>query len=31
MNDLFFSYIMVRTSYIPWDDNDITFVLDQHA
>jgi len=27
----FFSYIMVRTSYIQWDDNDVCFVLDQHA
>ena len=27
----FFSYIMARTSNIQWDDNDIRFVLDQHA
>ena len=26
-----FSYIKVRTSYIQWDDNDVHFVLDQHA
>jgi hypothetical protein len=30
-NMQFFSYIMVRTSYIQWDDNDIHFVLDKHA
>ena len=24
-------YIMARTSYIPWDDNDSRFILDQHA
>jgi hypothetical protein len=22
---------MARTSYIRWDDNDVSFVLDQHA
>ena len=27
----FFSHIMVRTSYIWWDDDDICFVLDQHV
>ena len=27
-NEQFFSYIMVRTSYIPWDDNNVQFVLD---
>jgi hypothetical protein len=26
-----FSYIMTRTSYIRWNDNDIRFVLDRHA
>jgi len=25
------SYIMARTSYFEWDDNDICFVLDQQA
>ena len=30
-NEQFFSYIMARTSYIRWDDNDVLFVLDQHA
>ena len=29
-NEQFFSYIMARTSYIWWDD-DVRFVLDQHA
>ena len=24
-------YNMARTSYIPWDDNDSRFILDQHA
>jgi hypothetical protein len=24
-------YIMTRTSYIRWDDNDVCFILDQHA
>ena len=28
---IFFSYIMERSSYIPWGDNDVLFVLDQHA
>ena len=27
----FVSYIMVRTSYFQWNDDDIRFVLDQHA
>ena len=27
----FFSYIMTRTTYIRWDDNDVRFVLNQHA
>jgi len=27
----FFNHIMVRTSYIRWNDNDVSFVLDQHA
>jgi hypothetical protein len=27
----FLSYFMARTSYIGWDDEDICFVLDQHA
>jgi hypothetical protein len=28
----FFSYIMVRTSYFQWDDDDeVCFVLDQHT
>ena len=26
-----FSNTMARTSYIRWDDNDLRFVLDQHA
>ena len=32
-HELFFSYmyIMTRTSYIWWDDNDVCFILDQHA
>ena len=25
-----FSYIMVRTSYFQWDDDEVHFVLDQH-
>jgi hypothetical protein len=29
--DIFFSYVMVRTSYIQRDDDDVHFVLDQHA
>ena len=27
----FFFYIIIRTSYIWWNDNDVHFVLDQHA
>jgi len=27
----FFSYIMARTSYIWWYDNDVRFTLDEHA
>ena len=27
-NKQFFSYIMAKTSYIRWDDNDVNFVLD---
>jgi hypothetical protein len=27
----FFSYIMARTYYIRWDDDDVCFELDQHA
>jgi len=27
----FFSYLMARTSYIRWDDNNVRFVLDQDA
>jgi hypothetical protein len=30
-NEQFFSHIMARTSYIQWNDDDICFVLDQHA
>ena len=31
-NNRYFSYIMARISYIPWDDNDdVHFLLDQHA
>jgi predicted alpha/beta hydrolase len=31
-NDQFFSYIMARTSYFQWnDDDDVSFVLDQQA
>ena len=30
-NELFFSYIMARTSYIQRNDDDIHFVLDKHA
>ena len=29
--EICFSYIMARTIYIRWDDNDARFVLDQHA
>ena len=27
----FFSYIMARTSYFQWEDDEVRFVLDQHA
>jgi hypothetical protein len=27
----YFSYIMVNTSYIQWQDNDVCFVIDQDA
>jgi hypothetical protein len=27
----FFNYIMARTSYFEWDDDEVRFVLDQHA
>jgi len=27
----FFSYIMARTGYFQWDDDEVRFVLDQHA
>jgi hypothetical protein len=27
-NEQFFSYIVVRTIYIQWDDDDVRFVLD---
>jgi hypothetical protein len=30
-DEQFFSYIMARTSYIWWDDNDVHFMLDQHS
>jgi hypothetical protein len=30
-NELYFSYIMARTSYVRWDDNHVRFVLEQHA
>ena len=30
-SEQFFSYIMWRTSYIWWDDDDVCFVLDQHT
>jgi len=28
-NDKIFSYIMARTSYNQWDDDEVSFVLDQ--
>ena len=28
---IFFSYIMVRTSYFEWDDDELRFVLDLHG
>jgi hypothetical protein len=30
-NEHFVSYIMARTSYIRWDEDDIRFIPDQHA
>jgi hypothetical protein len=27
----FFSYIMARSTYFQWDDDEVRFVLDQHA
>jgi len=30
-NEQLFSYIMLGTSYIRWDDDDIGFVVDQHS
>jgi len=30
-SEKFFSYIMARTSYIQWEDNDACFVLNQHT
>jgi hypothetical protein len=30
-NEKHFSYIMTRTSYIGWEDDDISFLLDQHS
>jgi hypothetical protein len=30
-NENIFGYIMVRTSYLRLDDNDIRFVLDQYS
>jgi hypothetical protein len=30
-NEQYFSYIMARTSYIQWIDDDVRFVLDQYA
>jgi hypothetical protein len=30
-NEQFIRYIMTRTSYIRWDDDDIHFLLDHHA
>ena len=31
LNEQFFSYIMARTRYIWWEENNVSFVLDQHA
>ena len=28
---IFFSYIIERTNYIQWNDDDVHFVLDQHG
>ena len=30
-NEQFFIYVIARTSYIQWNDDDVRFVLDQHA
>jgi hypothetical protein len=30
-NSEIFSYIMARTSYFQWDDDEVHFVLDQNA
>jgi hypothetical protein len=30
-NYKFLGYIMIRTSYIRWNESDVLFVLDQHA
>jgi hypothetical protein len=30
-DEQYFGYIIARTSYIQQDDNDVHFVLDQHA
>jgi len=30
-NEQLLCYIMARTSYISWHDDDMDFVLDQHA
>jgi transposase len=30
-NEQFFSYVMARTSYIQWNDDDVRCVLDQHT
>jgi hypothetical protein len=30
-SEQFSSYFMVKISYIQWDDDDVHFVLDQHA
>ena len=30
-NQQFFNYIMARTSYFPWDDDEVHFFLDQQA
>ena len=30
-NEQLFSYVLVKTSYIRWDDDDVHFVLDKQA
>jgi hypothetical protein len=30
-NELLLNYIMAKRSYFPWNDDDVLFVLDQHA